>query len=157
MIQRIQTVYFFVALVLIILPLFGLSLYIVKADELGALNFEISAFSVKLNGVDKQPSLLWIYSLIPALGVLLSIFLFKDRKKQALMARVSAALVVFASAWIYYTGIQFLSNESGNLQNHGVIPQVAYYCFVASIVFILLGLRGVNKDKKLIDSLNRLR
>jgi len=157
MIQRIQTVYFFVALVLIILPLFGLPLYDVKVDQLGTLNFEISAFSVKLNGVDTQASLLWIYSLIPALGVLLSIFLFKDRKKQALMVKVSAGLVLFASAWIYYTGIQFLSNEQGNLQNHGVVPQVAYYCFVASLVFILLGLRGINKDKKLVDSLNRLR
>src|SRR6218665_909649 len=143
MIQRIQTVYFFAALILILLPLFGMPFYMVKGDQTGSMIFEIGAFDVKFNGVSQQSTLLWVYTLVPALAVLFTIFLFKDRKKQATMAKLSAGLVVFAGAWIYYTGIQFLSG-SEYPKNHGVVPQVAYYCFIASIVFILLGLRGVN-------------
>ena len=155
MIQRIQTVYFFVALVLIILPLFGLPLYDVKLEQLGSMKAVVGAYSLTmLEGT--QSVLLWVYIVIPAIAVLLTIFLFKDRKKQAVMAKLSIGLVLFAGGWIYYTGVQFLNGAEYPI-NHGVVPQVAYYCFVASLVFILLGLRGINKDKKLVDSLNRLR
>ena len=155
MIQRIQTVYFSIALILIVLPLFGMPLYNVKLEELGDMKAVIGAFSFTIFG-GVQSTLLWVYVVIPAIAVLLTIFLFKDRKKQATMAKLSAVLVLFAGGWIFYTGLEFLKG-SDSPQNHGVVPQVAYYCFVASVVFILLGLRGVNKDKKLIDSLNRLR
>lgn len=155
MIQRIQTVYFLLALILISIPLFGLPLYVVKLEQLGEMKAIVSALSYQLYEV-VEPTVLWVYIALPALAVLLTIFLFKDRKKQATMAKLSIGLVAFSSGWIFYTGMQFF-NESTNLKNHGVVPQVAYYCFAASIVFILLGLRGVNKDKKLIDSLNRLR
>ena len=155
MIQRIQTLYFLTALILISLPLFGMPLYNVKLEQLGDMKAVVGAFSFEMfEGT--HASMLWVYIVIPALAVLLTIFLFKDRNKQATMAKLSAALVVFAAAWIFYTGTQFLKGVEYP-KNHGVVPQLAYYCFVGSIVFILLGLRGVNKDKKLIDSLNRLR
>lgn len=156
MIQRIQTLYFFVALVLISLSLFGLPLYAVKLDKLGVMVAEIGAYNVKFNDVVTNSSLLWVFIVIPALTALLCILLFKDRKRQAAMAKLGAVLVVFVSGWVFYTGTQFLKG-SDFPSNNGVVPQVSFYCLAASIIFILLGLRGVNKDKKLIDSLNRLR
>lgn len=156
MIQRIQTVYFLVAFVLIALSLFGLPLYEVKLDKLGVMVAEIGAYNVKFSGVVTNSSLLWVFIAVPAITALLCILLFKDRKRQAALAKLAIVLVVFASAWVFYTGTQFLKG-SAFPSNNGVVPQVAFYCLVGAIVFLLLGLRGVNKDRKLIDSLNRLR
>jgi hypothetical protein len=38
-----------------------------------------------------------------------------------------------------------------------LMPGVGFFFFLSSIIFVYLAIRGINKDKKLLDSLNRLR
>lgn len=156
MIQRIQTLYFFIALVLLSLPLFGMNLYSVKLDQLGTTIMDVTAYNVESAGGSVQKVTLWIYVIVPVLATLITLITFKSRDKQLTLSRMSMVIVALVCGWIFFTGIQFLS-KSEYPKNHGVIPGIALYLMAGSIVFLFLGMRGVKKDKKLIDSLDRLR
>lgn len=156
MLQRIQTVYFTIALLLIASPLLGLELFSVKIDELGGNTFDVTPFAILSKGIPMQMSVLWIYCVIPVIAVLLTIFTFKSREKQMTLAKMSIALVILISGWLIVSGYQFLS-KSEYPKNHGVILGIGFYLFASSIIFLILGFRGVRKDKKLIDSVDRIR
>ncbi len=156
MLQRIQTVYFTIALLLIASPMFGLTLFSVKIDQLGVNTFDVTPFAVLSNGNSIQSAVLWIYCVIPIIAVLLTIFTFKTREKQMTLAKMSILLVLLISGWFVVSGYQFLS-KSEYPKNHGVILGIGFYLFVSSVIFLILGFRGVRKDKKLIDSVDRIR
>lgn len=156
MIQRIQTVYFVLALLLIASPMFGLTLFSVKIDELGGNTFDVTPFAILSNGNPIQGAVLWIYCAIPIVAVLLTIFTFKAREKQITLAKMSIALVLLISGWFIVSGYQFLS-KSEYPKNHGIILGIGFYLFASSVIFLILGYRGVRKDKKLIDSVDRIR
>ena len=156
MIQRIQTLYFFIALLLVCSTLFGFDIFSVKLDELGTRTFDISAFHISESGNAFRNSTLWIYSAVAALTLIITIATFKSREKQITLAKMAILIVLLVSGWFVVMGYQFLS-KSEFPKNHGVILGTGFYLFASSIVFILLGLRGVQKDKKLIDSVNRIR
>lgn len=156
MIQRIQTLYFFVALLLVCSIFFGFDIFSVKLDELGTRTFDISAFHISESGNAFQNSTLWIYGAVAALALIITIGTFKNREKQITLAKMSILIVLLIGGWFMVMGYQFL-NKSEFPKNHGVIPGIGFYLFVSSIIFIVLGLRGVQKDKKLIDSVDRIR
>ena len=156
MIQRIQTVYFLIALLLIGSTFFGIDIFSVKLDELGTRTFDISAFHISESGNVFQNSTLWIYSAVAALSLIITIFSFKSREKQITLAKMCILIVLLVGGWFMVMGYQFLSKTEFP-KNHGVIPGIGFYLFVSSIIFIILGLRGVQKDKKLIDSVDRIR
>lgn len=156
MLQRIQTVYFAIALILIASPLFGLTLFSIKLDEIGTSTFEITPFAVLAKGIPTMGVVLWIYCVIPLIAVLITIFAYKTREKQITLTKMSIVLVLLISGWLFVSGYDFLS-KSEYPKNHGVIPGIGIYLFTSSILFLFLGMRGVIKDKKLIDSVDRIR
>jgi hypothetical protein len=151
MLQRIQSLYMFVSLllmgILFIYPLFY-------------VQFSAEKFTVFLYKIDPAMTNLKFNVLIPIIIVcvieillLFSISLYKNRKLQIRMIQITQLLVLF---YIVIIGI-YLYKCSGI--NNEVHIQLTLTIPIPLIAFILdyLAIRGVRKDQALVDSLNRLR
>lgn len=155
MIQRIQSLFLFLAAlsaaIMFVFPL---------ANFYGDSNFTFYVYKLAFH--DPEPSLqLSPYFLLPLMGVIiliillasLAIFSFKNRKRQMTLTKISMALtlVLLAGYFLGYMGI--LEKAVGNP------PEYQFSSFMPVLVFIFLFLanRGINKDEKLIKSMDRLR
>jgi hypothetical protein len=145
MIQRIQTVYLIIAIILIAIPLSGMEVisYSVKNEPVSrnvfALNF------IKEDRIES--SYFFLANIILSLFGFYVIMAFKKLKKQIALAKILIGLVLF------YSVLPIILALSGDMLK----PGMAFYLSISSVIFIFLALRGMNKDKKSIDSLNRLR
>lgn len=155
MIQRIQTLYLlFAAIAASVMFFFPLAAFF------GEHNFELYIYELKF--FDPTPSLnVGEYFLLPLLGAvvliiflsLLSIFNFKSRKRQIMMIRVNMALTLILLAGYFFGYIGLLEEHVGGA------PEYKFASFMPALVFLclLLANRGVQKDEKLIRSMDRLR
>ncbi len=155
MIQRIQSVWFFFATACI----FSLFLF----PYLQVLNPDGSASLVKVMGVyqniagqqvQTQAFLgLTIATVILALIPFITIFLYKDRKKQVMLSYLAIAMVIAFSFWLIQTAKGVLGPVELRAENYGIgtlLPSI-------TILFLILAIRGIKKDDKLIKSADRLR
>lgn len=157
MIQRIQSVWLFLAAVVV----FALFLfpYMQYADSSGA------GYALKVSGVygnvDGQPTQLqgaWLLltaTILIGLFPLYIVFLFRDRKKQIRMAYLSILSVVLLGAWFYFNMDAVLNAESltFSLQYIGV----GFFLLPIAIILLLMAISAIKKDEKLIRSADRLR
>lgn len=145
MIQRIQTVWLLLA-GLVNSGLFFFDLY--RADIV--TDGQTIPHSLRVN--DHYPSLL--IALVITILPLVTIFMFKNRKRQRLMVVLTlVSCIGFLSSAIMRTGNfmnQALALTNGTYWIGSVLPVIA-------IVFLVLAIRGINKDEKLVKSLDRLR
>lgn len=157
MIQRIQTIHFTVALILVAIPFIGIPLVEFKADTIQA-NVTVFASELFVRG---ERTLLftnsfWILESVISLFLLLTIFSFKQRKKQILFGWISFSLQLFTCAWMIATAL-YVQDEYEQLKTITLELGISFYAFASSFLFIFLGIRGVRKDQTLVDSFNRLR
>ena len=155
MIQRIQSVYLLLAgISAAVMFFFPLAVFY------GNSNFEMYAY--QLHFFDPDPSLqVSPYFLLPLLGsivliILLSfwtIFSFKKRKQQLLLTKINMAITMLLLAGYFFGYIGMLENSVGNP------PEYQFASFMPALVFmfLLLANRGIQKDEKLIRSMDRLR
>lgn len=156
MLQRIQTVYFALALILIALPLFGLELFSFQLDKgevfVSAYNYTMPAFGESLKKND-----VWLLAVVEIIFVLVIIFSYKWRGRQIFIGWILFVLNILTTSWIFLAAYV----ESNSCTACKVAPQLHFgsMLFVSGLafIFIFLGIMGVRKDKKTIDSLNRLR
>lgn len=150
MIQRIQSIYLLLAFVCLLL-----------------MNFwPIASFGpaiVNLQGVVSQSDialepildLQYSYLQLPLmLLTLITIFLFKDRKKQMLLARLDYLLVLAFIVWMQID-LERFSEQSG--QGIQVSYDISTFLPVIALAFLLLAHRAIKKDEELVRSLDRLR
>jgi len=131
MIQRIQTVYLLFAFCLMAVLVF--------------IPFSATASSFMI-------SFYTGYFAIAAFLALVTVFLFKKRRKQIKMAYALLLVQVFAYLFFFIFDRQ-------NRSFTELFQQVSYtfiFPFVA-FIFIYLAVRGIRKDEKLVRSLDRLR
>ena len=133
MIQRFQSLYLF--------------LYIIN-----------KCYLLYKSSIEKNPFYLFIDSLDPFFLLLifliilsvLTLFSFKNRKTQIKLLYFLIIIQV-----IILTSILILSYKMDNsiffLQNYRT------YSFLLGLLLLLLSLRGIKKDQKLIDSIDRIR
>ncbi len=129
MIQRVQTIYLFFAI------LFMQAITYLLAVTVDANNIESYTY-------DSIYAHLTI--LISSFLLLYSIFQFKNRKKQLLLNQVSK-LFVSATFFILF----FSKGES--------MPQEGMFVFIIPYVLILIANRFIKKDESLVQSADRLR
>ncbi len=140
MIQRVQT------------------LWLLAASVCAFLTLKFSFFSgnkmannvkqfVPLNGLENI--VLTILTVAVAVAALVLIFLYKDRKKQLWLA-LATALVSVINVALYF------SETKKYLPGEGNYDLTAVLAFVIP-VFLLLAVRGIYRDEKLVKSVNRLR
>ena len=147
MIQRIQSIWLLVT-ALLCAALLKLDLYTAHVVENGVDTLK----SLRVN--DHYPSLLLVIVLIAL--PLVNIFLYKNRKRQkSLIAFNIVALGGFLATLLMRVG-SFTNPAQGPAPTNGsygvgaIIP-------VVCMMLLILALRGINKDEKLVRSLDRLR
>ena len=154
MIQRIQTVYFLIAALLVATTLFGTDLFSFSQGEfVHASAYKIFRGSALGSKVD-----FWMLSLVQIIFALMIIFSFKMRHRQIFLGWILLVLNILSSAWIVLGAYAepmkcTMCEENATDLSFGVV----FFLHAAAFVFVFLGIRGVRKDKKTIDSLNRLR
>ena len=157
MIQRIQTVWLFLASAsLLLLFLFP---YLQYFDNYGV------GMAIKITGIYQGVSegvvqvesniLQTIATVVASLLPLLTISFFRDRKKQIKLALVNMFIVILLGIWFFFTARSAveLVNKSIAIENIGI----GALLIPLSIVFLALAIKGIRKDEKLIKSVDRLR
>ncbi|HEY1010008.1 MAG TPA: DUF4293 domain-containing protein [Daejeonella sp.] len=155
MIQRIQSIWLFFATA----SIFSLFLfpYLRVLDETGfAKDIMVTGIYQNINGqqVQTEPFLsLTIATVILGLIPFVVIFLYKDRKKQVLYSYLTVVLIIGFSFWIIQRAKGIIGNVELQPENYGIglmLPSFA-------ILFIILAIRGMKRDDRLIKSADRLR
>lgn len=155
MIQRIQSLYLLLAAIAAAV-MFFFPLAVFYGDH----NFKMYVY--QLSFFDPNPGLdVGAYFLLPILGmVVLIIFLsilsllnFKNRKRQLMMIKVNMAFTLIFLAGFFFGYMRLLEGFVGNAPEY----QFASFMPVVIFLFLILANRGVQKDEKLIRSMDRLR
>jgi hypothetical protein len=153
MIQRIQTLY-----LLLVVVLTGLALWLPLVDfTVGADTCTLTAFGLKdAAGITLLPTVyLGVVLVAACLVPLVTIFLFKRRLVQIRLCAVELVLLIGAGAmmgiYFYLCNRYFADSEfySHTLKISLVFPLVC-------LVFDLLALRAIFRDEKLVRSLDRI-
>lgn len=129
MIQRIQSIYFFLgAAVLFVFAL---------ATDFNLLNLVQNTINLFI------PALA---SVVIAFLSLVLIFLFKNRNYQSKISAVLIFLIIVITAYFMYSfGLQLFYKEW------------SFYLLPAALLFLFLGRSNVQKDENLVKSADRLR
>ncbi|MES2800009.1 MAG: DUF4293 family protein [Bacteroidota bacterium] len=158
MIQRIQSVYLVVAIILIAILFSGINLFEFQGYD---VTYKLNAFGLKeisaVNGGAITQVAIPFFILMSLLVVLLFLALisFKQLKRQLAILRFTLLIyfvIVLGVVLMYVFGDRYLPSKI-NYTNIG------WGIFLLSLGFPLtfLAYNGVRKDKNLLDSLNRLR
>ena len=159
MIQRIQTVYYLLAVLVMALPLAGLELFsfsnkkVLQSVNLFGSDSHLVLSKGKLFVLPQLP-LFWA-NLVVIFLLLLTILMFRKLRLQARLGRFTLAvygLTIIGISVVAYFFTQLLIAFQASL-TFGI----GFYLMLSGVLFILMGNRGVRKDRKLLDSLNRLR
>ena len=137
MIQRIQSIWLFLAAVCVFLTL-KFSTYVGTNKDLIPSSF--------LNGIATLP--LIFVTLAVGILTLITIFLYKNRKLQ-LRLTILAVLLETGLIFLYYEEIQTFIGK-GTFSITAILH-------VTVFVFLILAARGISSDNKLIKDSNRLR
>jgi peptidoglycan/LPS O-acetylase OafA/YrhL len=130
------------------------SLWLLLAAVCSFLTFRVSFFyGLKTGATVNEPLnatsdiLLIICAAVAGLGSFIAIFLYKDRKMQIRVA-IIALIVSVVSLVLYFVHAKQYAD--------GRLSLAAIVSFIIP-VFLILAIRGIWKDQKLIKSLDRLR
>ncbi len=157
MIQRKQTLFLFFAVVaLILVAVFPIAKYY------GDISYILKVFSFE----DMSKTSTYAYSItnnfpiillwgVPLILSVITIFLFKKRKLQMRLISISIVLisVLLLFLFLLYTPkIETMLNVKAEYHKCASI-----YLLLFSIIMLIFSYRGVNKDEKLVRSIDRLR
>jgi hypothetical protein len=155
MIQRIQSVYLTLVLLLSLLFFTGAVLNFTAGEQNTVklmLNGMLTDHSGQTIGQVENTWPLTILGILIALFSLITIFLYKNRKIQLIMAKAVvalAALLIIAVAWYGFNAITAFKLE--------IVPGVKMAVPVLILIFSILALRGILSDDRLVKSYDRLR
>ena len=144
MIQRIQTLYLVIAVILSLSSLFVFSLW---ENVSGVQYTSLDLFTVK----ESYLKLIPIFFSISGLLSLVSIFLFKKRKRQFVLNRLNILInLILLGVLIYH--LLTLSGET-------VVSKKGIGGIVPIIVIVLLAIanKAIKRDEDLVKSVDRLR
>jgi hypothetical protein len=150
MIQRIQHLYFGFVIINLSLLLSGLEIGTYQAKEM--------PHQFTIYGFFQGKEVVWgfpFYLVIVALVVLL-LFTISKFKKLSLQLKLIKFTFLFYLLFVVGITALFLFKLMPNVPD-SVSFGFGYYLLILGLPFTYLGLRGILRDKNLLDSLNRLR
>lgn len=153
MLQRIQTVYLFIAS----LAIYAFFLFPIASifNNIGAKKIMITgAYQALGNQVVQTENFLplTIATIILGLLPLLLIFLYKNRNRQQVFIYGLVVIVLAHSYWLTQT-VQNISESVLKFSDYGIgagLPSIV-------ILFLVLAAKAVGRDEKLVKSADRLR
>ncbi len=157
MLQRIQTVYLLLAVALITLSMtLPLAFYsnLIQGQQ---FNYTIIGFlqpkDAFAQGFNSLP--MFIFASISILISMITVFSFKKRKFQLKLCVFNVVAILFYIGVVAYYFYTLSSGASGSdviltLKYPLIFPPIA-------LIFILLAMRAISTDEKLVKSLDRLR
>ncbi|MBL1409621.1 DUF4293 domain-containing protein [Sphingobacterium faecale] len=157
MIQRIQSIWLLLAAIIILglflfpylnyTDLVGLGKKLLVTGSYAAVNNE----SVKQESYVLQSIATAVLGFIP----ILTIFLYKNRKRQLMLIFIEIVLICLFGIWLFMSSKDTLSliSQPFGAQNIGV----GFFLLPVAIVFLAMAIGGIRKDEKLIKSADRLR
>ena len=155
MLQRIQTVWLFFATAAIF------SLFLFPYIQLA--NADGVATAIKVTGVyqsinqqvvQTEPFLsLTIATVILGLIPFIIIFFYKDRKRQIAICYLFIVITLGYTFWLVQATKHVVGGITLQTNNYGIgviLPSIA-------ILFVILAIKGIRRDEKLVRSVDRLR
>lgn len=153
MIQRIQSIY------LLLAALFMGGLFLQSADLIKietttpAALTEMDYYNDKILDIYDQ-NLLMAFALIVVLFALISIFLFRNRKLQITLSRVAMLVVLLFLIMAIYVSYSDLASVMASIN---LSPKFGIIFPFTTIVVLILAVRNIKKDDRLVKSMDRLR
>ncbi len=170
MIQRQQSIYLFLAALLLVITYFvPLGTFIGEKNSLVLYVYQlvslVPGLETSFNPYFVLP-LLALLSTIVAL-MLITIFVYKNRRVQLLLVRLLLLLLLFYIGIYFFYYLDVLEAASGGVAQYKyglaipetsfIIPTVIFILPVMSAALLFMASRGIIKDEKLIRSADRLR
>ncbi len=150
MIQRIQTVFLFNAFILTGLVFF-MPFASLISNEVYKISF-LGITSVKAIENIQQPLILTIVGSIVTTLIFVVIFLYKNRKFQMNLTIISILLLIGLNIYMYFILSKYQTELAAEIKYN-----ISFIFPVISAILLILAYRGINKDEKLVRSLDRLR
>lgn len=157
MLQRVQTIYLLIAIVLLALVSVGTDLFSLLNDE---FRFTFDSYGVSktsLNGEFVSHSHFPFY--LGTISLLLLAFIclmsYKNLARQHKLGRTIFFIyfiMVVGMVLLTYFGDSLIGTETSSRE-----LGLGFFLFIAGFPFIFLANVGIKRDKNLLDSLNRLR
>ena len=150
MIQRIQNVYFGFVIINLSLLFSGLEIGRYQAKEL--------PHQFTIYGFFQGKEVVWGFPFYIVIIALLALLLFTISKFKKLSVQIKLIKFTFLFYLLFVVGITalFLFKLMPNVPD-SVSFGLGYYLLIIGLPFTYLGLRGIIRDKNLLDSYNRLR
>lgn len=157
MIQRIQTVYLFVAFVVTIVLLFIPIGYIYTPDSA----YVFTCFNVKLippmEGVLMNTLYIALILIVSACMSLYAIFKFKDRMKQSRIVSFNMLVFLIAIVMMIWIFPDYIFKRNAVLANSTFLFNKWIMIFVLPPVAMFLANRAIRNDEKKVRAADRLR
>ena len=154
MLQRIQSLYWLGAIICLSFLNFGLDVFRFETKD-AVYEFDFYSVVKLVNNKAVNEKTIWIYPacILFTVFIIIAIFSYKRLKGQYKMSnRIKFALtfMFFMLTVNAYAGI-FVKNTNA------VVLGPGYFLFAIAVIFTYLASWGVKKDKKLLDSVDRIR
>ena len=150
MIQRIQHLYFGFVIINLSILLSGLEIGTYQAKEM--------PHQFTIYGFFQGKEVVWGFPFYLVIITLVALLLFTISKFKKLSLQLKLIKLTFLFYLLFVVGITalFLFKLMPNVPD-SVSFGFGYYLLILGLPFTYLGLRGILRDKNLLDSLNRLR
>ena len=150
MIQRIQHLYFGFVIINLSLLLSGLEIGTYQAKEM--------PHQFTIYGFFQGKEVVWGFPFYLVIIALVALLLFTISKFKKLSLQLKLIKFTFLFYLLFVVGVTalFLFKLMPNVPD-SVSFGFGYYLLILGLPFTYLGLRGILRDKNLLDSLNRLR
>lgn len=155
MLQRIQSIYLlFAALVIFALYLFPLThnVYINNVPN----TIKVTGIYQDVNGAQKLTEPFGALSIVTAvvgLIPLIIIFLYKNRKQQITLCYSAILVIIGYSFWLSQT----VKTATGGFEMKTSNIGIGIFLSSLSIVLLILAVKSIQRDEKLVKSADRLR
>lgn len=186
MIQRIQTIYLVLAFtcvaLLILFPLFSVTasvdaeitaevsadfgahglVFTSQAETMEERALQHSVFNTALDNPEGAKFPVYLIYISLALFTAAAILMYKKRKRQLLLARLSFMmhlLVVIGVYAFYHFGTAAIKKTLPETEELTIIfgLEIGFYLLLSALPFLFLAIRGIKHDENLVKSLDRLR
>ena len=150
MIQRIQHLYFGFVIINLSILLSGLEIGTYQAKEM--------PHQFTIYGFFQGKEVVWGFPFYLVIIALVALLLFTISKFKKIGLQLKLIKFTFLFYLLFVVGITslFLFKLMPNVPD-SVSFGLGYYLLILGLPFTYLGLRGIMRDKNLLDSLNRLR